>query len=119
MPIVLLVKSCADSRTSLDFGLVKDVTEHDMQQLIIAVVLIAIVLIAVLVSWIGGKRSGVEQQQLKDTLEHQEKTRQAMAAQQELDRQMAAKEAEIRGRSTMNLTPENVDKLMKKYRKLN
>lgn len=90
-----------------------------MQELIIAVVLIAIVLIAVLVSWISGKRSGVEEQQLKDTIDHQTKTHQAMLEQQKLDRQLAVKEFEIMKRQRANLTPENVDKLLKKYRKMN
>lgn len=116
---VLVVTILAEPRTSTAFGLAKGVTEQKMQELIIAVVLIAIVLIAVLVSWISGKRSGVEEQQLKDTIDHQTKTHQAMLEQQKLDRQLAVKEFEIMKRQRANLTPENVDKLLKKYRKMN
>lgn len=106
--------------TSTVSGLVKTATERgNMTELIIAGVLIAIVLIAVLVSWISGKRSGAESQQLTDALDHQEKMLRATMEQRKLDIELKKVEKEIRGKPYEPLTQEEVDKMLAKYKNLN
>lgn len=90
-----------------------------MNELIIAGVLIGIVLIAVLASWISGKRSGAESQQLSDALDHQEKSLKAAMEQRKLDIELKKIEKEIKEKPYTPLTQEEVDKMLEKYKNLN
>lgn len=120
MLTVLSVERTNVSLTTTVSGLVKTATEQGkMTELIIAGVMIAIVLIAVLVSWISGKRSGAESQQLADALDHQEKILKAAMEQRALELKLKNEELKIRARADEPLTQAAVDKMLEKYKNLN
>ena len=119
MLLALVVIKGAGGLIARDFTLASNVTEQKMQELIIVAVLLGILLIAVVVSWISGRSSGRDEQMLQDALGHQEKAMIIMLKHRDLDKELEALENEIKCRADEPLTQEAVDKLLKKYKKLN
>lgn len=96
-------------------GIVHNVTRLEEKQLTTAIILAVLTLIGVFASWYIGRRAGLNEQKLADSLDHEAAVRKAAAIQLEIEQQAEAAKQALEKTELEPLTQEAVDRLFKKH----